>query len=382
MVNVSTLGQALDTVNRIKIQQDQLGTLQNQLASGKKATLFTGLETDTLTSKRARADIKKLEVYQSNITNSNRRIELMLTALREIQQQAQNVSDFVVSTPQQGDLPDLQQIQDLSQNVFNFITSLMNEQDGDRYLFAGSDTTNAPINPTGQYESFLGNFIPDESDLDNPPLVSEGVIGQWGDGAITTAEFIDAYRNSTANETRLGYSAALVNDLAGDIYVRPDDNFEVDYTVLANTDAFKDILVSLSVIKELPPVEYAPGALNADATIDDPDVDTFPEDNPPFPPEEKQENFFEVWRDVGTLLTEGIRALDDEIVKLESVRAQIADIKESHRLDINRFQTIVGEVEDVDINQIAVELNYLQIQLDATFRVTASVSELSLARFF
>jgi flagellar hook-associated protein 3 FlgL len=373
MANISTLGQALDQIARLKTQQGTLDLLSTQLTTQKKTQVFSGLQNDVIRSQRARADTRALEGYVDNIKNADRRIKQMLNSLQSMKSQAENIATSLTVAIQEGDWPDLETIQDLTNNTLNFIMDLVNEKDGNRYLFAGADSSTKPLNDTGLFESFLGDFVPDETDLTNPPLVASGVIGQWGDGTITTDEFIAAYHS--VNETVMGYSSSLVSDTAGKVFVRVDDNAEFEYTVLADVDPIKDILRALNVLKSLPPVEYAPGALN------DPTATTLPADLPPFPPEEKQENFFQVINDLANMINTAIDQLDQQGFKLAQVQAQISKIKDSHTSEMNMLANIIGEVEDVDITETAAKINQLQTQLEASYSVTALLSQLTLANY-
>jgi len=373
MTGISTLGQALDQIARLQTQQRQLEDLTIQMNTGKKTQKFTGLGTDVLTSKRARADIKSLDTYINNITNAERRMNLMQNAIGEFQAQAGNIANSLVIAVQEGDYPDLEGIQDLADNIYDYMLELVNTKDGDRYLFSGADSSSKPLTDTGLLTSFLGEFVPDESDLTNPPLVASGVIGQWGDGTLTTDQFIQSYRNVT--ETTIGYSPSLVNDTAGDVYVRVDDNSELDYTVLADTPGMKDIMVALSVLRELPPPEYAPGALN------DPAATSFPDDTPPFPPAEKQENFFAVINDLAQMINGAIDSLDQEKFGLAQTQARVQQIEQSHTREKNTLKNVIGDVEDVDVTETAAKINSLQVQLEASYAVTSLVSQLSLVRF-
>lgn len=376
--NISTLGQALDQIARLKTQQANLDELTTQLSSGRRTRVFSGLGTDVLNSKRARAGIGSLDTYINNIKNADRRLTLMTSSLSEMKRQAENISG-ALSAPQQGDFPDLDVVQKLVTNVKALMKDLINSQDGDRYLFSGADSTTQPIDDNGLFASFLGEFLPDETDLDNPPLISSGAIGDWADGTITTDQFIASYR--AASDTVIGYSASLSNGTAGKVTVRVSDKSEIDYTSLGNTAAIKDIMIVLNVLEKIPPVEYAPGALNADVPVDDPVVDTFPEDNPPFPPSEKQQNFFQVINDLASMLNNAIDELDQERFKVANAHSQVKNLEESSLQQKNTLQNIVSNVEDIDLTETAAKINALQIQLEASFRVTAVVSELSLARF-
>ena len=373
MVGVSTLGQYLDQINRLKTQQSTMGDLSLQISSGKKTQKLSGLGNDIIKTTRARAGVNNLETYVDNIKNADRRIKLMLTSIAEIKAQANNIADSLALGVQEGDYPDLEGIKSLTSNVYNFIIDAMNQTDGDRYLFGGSDTTEKPITDTGLFSSSLGEFVPDESDLTNPPIVASGLIGSWGDGSITTEEFIASYQASS--DTVLGYSNALSANAAGKTQVRVNDASEFDYTTLANGSAMRDIIMTLGVLKELPPVEYAPGALN------DPTATTLAGDTSPSPPAEKQKNFFAVLNNLSATLNKAIDNLDQEVFKLSHVQAQISIVKTSHSDQINAYKDIIGEVEDMDITEASVMLTQLQTQLQASFQVTALLSQLTLANY-
>lgn len=373
MANISTLGQALDQISRLKTQTSYLDLLTTQITTGKKSQTFAGLGIDALQSKRARADISSLETYINNIKNANRRINLMQNSIEDLKNQTQNISTSLTIAVQEGDYPDLETIKELAKNTYDFILDVMNTQDGDRYLFSGADSSTKPINDTGLFQGFLGDFIPDSSDLTNPPLTASGVVGQWGDGSITTDQFIASYQG--VSETIMGYSNSLTTDTAGKVYARVDDTAEFDYTVLADTDGMKDILIALNVLKSIPPVEYAPGALN------DPTATTIAGDTPPNPPAEKQENFFQVINDLAAMMNNAVNNLSQEGFKLAQTQAQITLVKQSHEYEINTLKNVVGDVEDIDLTEAAAKIQTLQVQLEASFRVTALVSELSLARF-
>lgn len=373
MTNISTLGQALDQISRIKSQQNTLDDLSTQIATGKKTQQFSGLGGDILRSTRSRANINQLEQYTSNITNAHRRIELMSNSIQEIQAQANTMVDSLTVAVQAGDFPDFDVIQQLADDVYDYILDTMNTKDGERYLFAGSDSGVKPIDDKGLFDSFLGEYVPDNSDITNPPLVADGFIGDWGDGTITTQEFIDAYH--ATNENVLGYSESLVSGTTGDVRVRVDDNSDFDYTVLANNEGMKDIVIALGVLRSIPPPENTPGALN------DPSATRPADDTPPFPSAEKQENFYAVVQDVLETLVGGIKKVEQEEFKLALVQQQTNLVKENHEQQMNAFTSIVSEVEDADITESVAKIQRVQLSLETSFQVTALISDLSLANF-
>ena len=154
MTFISTLGQSQDQIIRLKNLQLQLGTLQTQVATGKKTQSFKGLGTDVMISKRARADFQKLDIYVQNIDRASIRIKQMLAGIEGIQQQVNTAIDSVVNQTQDGDV-ELDFIRTLAENSFDFIVDTLNLKDGDAYIYSGSDSSTQPIIDSGSLDSFF-----------------------------------------------------------------------------------------------------------------------------------------------------------------------------------------------------------------------------------
>lgn len=372
MVGISNLGQALDQISRLKSQQITLDNFSTQIATGKKTQQFSGLNGDVLRSQRARADINKLDQYSTNITNTHRRIDLMTNSISQISAQANLLSNALTVNPQSGDYPDFETTKQLATDVYDFVLDLMNTKDGDRYLFAGSDSKVKPIEDKGMFDTFLGTFRFDDTDLVTPSEVS-GFIGEWGAGLITTEEFIASYNNT--DENILGYSESLVSGSTGDVRVRVDENSDFDYTLLANNEGMKDLVIAIGVLKNMPPPEHAPGALNT------PIPPNTALETAPFPPQERQDNFFQVINDLAKTIVGAVDKLALEESRLELVRAQTENIQQQYVFQTDALQSIIGEVEDVDLTDTVAKLQQVQLGLEASFSVTALISDLSLVNF-
>lgn len=372
MTSISNLGQALDQIARLKTQQNTMDLLSTQISTGKKTQQFSGLGTDILRSQRARASISAIEQYTNNIVNAHRRMDLMSNSLEHIAAQANNVANALTVGPQGGDYPDFATTQELATDVYDFVLDLINVKDGERFLFAGSDSSVQPIEDKGLFDAFLGEHVLDQTDLVTPITVS-GFIGDWGDGTITTEEFIAAYRG--VSEEVVGYSNPLTSGTTGEVRVRVDDNSDFDYTVLGNTAGIKDIVIALGVLKNMPPPEFAPGALNT------PNLPLTPLETPPFPPEERQENFYQVINDLGQMIAQAVDNLQREEQKLGLVQAQTQIIQDQYIYQKDAFQSTISEVEDVDLTETVAKIQQVQIGLEASFSVTAIISDLTLVNF-
>jgi len=393
MTNISTLGQALDQIERLKEIQSRFSTLSTQLATGKKTQNFTGLGTDVLTSERSRTNFKTLDAYVSNIINADRRIQLTLTTIEQFKAQAENFAAALVSfsqqsTHQEGDIiyfddpattvnentqigmtssesdVDFQSLQQLAGSLYDVFIDLVNEKDGDRFVLAGAETKIQPLVDSGTLDTAITSLL-----------------GDWKTTGITTDELISGLQSRDASvdpnavtDTIIGYSAPLSSGSVKNIYVRVDDNTEIDYTALANESAFRDIIVAAAYIKNenLPPI--------ADE-LDPATLAVLTEGAPGTTLQEMKDNFYNVFNNMTTLVNNAIDRIDQARFKLESARARITEIKHSHEDAQNLLLGTIADVEDVDINEVAVKITSLQIQLEASFRVTALLQDLSLVNF-
>ncbi len=373
MTGISNLGQALDQISRLKSQQITLDNFSTQIATGKKTQQFSGLGGDVLKSQRARADLNSIDQYSTNISNGQRRMQLMINSIEQISAQANTLTGAMTSV-QGGDLPNFETTQQLATDVYDFIIDLINTKDGDRYLFAGSDSGVKPIDDKGQFDAYLGEFVPNENTTDPlPNTVESGFLGDWGSGRITTDEFIDAYSN--VNENALGYSESLVSGTSGEVRIRVDENSDFDYTLLGNSPGMKDLVIALGVLKNMPKPENSPGALN------DPTAINAGEDIGPFPSAEKQEAFFAVANDLQQKINAAVDQLEREEYRLALVEAQTEVVKEQYTYQTNYLQSIIGDVEDIDLTETVAKLQQAQIGLEASFSVTALLADLSLVNF-
>lgn len=394
MANISTLGQALQQVELMRDQQVQMSLLSQQLATQKKARTFAGLGTDVLTTQRARAEYNSLDIYINNIKNADRRLKLMVDSVTGFKAQAENFSNYLIGFTQEGanqqgevvyyddpgttaveNVPvgmtsgepgdDLQNLQDFASNAYDMLVSLLNQKDGDRYLFAGADTLTQPITDTGSLDSALN-----------------ALFGNWRDGTITTDEFIadlndrttDDGNNDAITDTIVGYSSSLSAGTAGDVFVRVDETAEVEYTTLANENPFRDIMVALSYFKSesLGPI------------VDEVDPDTLAvitQGAPGADMGEMKDNFFAIFENLTAMVNEAIDQLDNVRFRLENARANIRETQDMHKSQQALLLDTISSVEDVNMDEVAVKINQLAIQLDASYRVTARIQQISLVNF-
>jgi flagellar hook-associated protein 3 FlgL len=345
MTFISTLGQQQDQSARLGSLQLQLSLLQTQVATGKKTSLMKGLGTDVVLTNRARADFQKIDSYLQNIDRAELRMKQMEQGLKTIQTQVNAAIDSITNQTQKGEV-ELTIIRRLAENSYNFILDALNMKDGDAYIFSGSDTSTKPIEDVGSLDAYFG-----------------ALNAEWAAGTLTItppnttiAEEYIARMNSAPTVTQ-GFSPSLSN--AKQVYVRADDTVELNYTVLADSQPFKDIISNISALKNIADLDVAPGADEA----------------------EQEDNFFAVFNNIASKLTVAVDNLDLERFKLATTLVNTNTIKKNLTLEKNALLNTVSDIENIDLNEVALKVTSLQTQLEASYQVTAIVSQLNLAAF-
>jgi len=211
----------------------------------------------------------------------------------------------------------------------------MNAKIGDRYLFAGTDVSNQPYTGASTATSNM-----------------QARVSDWLDGTTSTDDFLAGIKGMT--DGQLGYSSTLSS--AKNVYARADENFEVDYTVLANDDGFKTIVAGLNAIANLQqPVE------GTDAPT--------------------KEQFHDTLDNLYKFVQAGVESLRNSSAKIASAAQSLDTVGNNHLNDKQNLSQILEKTEASDTTDAVVHFQALQSQLEASYRVTSILSQLSLARF-
>lgn len=407
MTGISTIGQTAGQISRLKELQTQFQTLNFQLSTQRKTDRFSGLGADVLADKRSRANIKVLEVYNTNISKAQSRIDLTLNAIKEFKEQARTVYSALIalsqeSSQQEGETiryddpltPDVNEgtfvgqtsgtptfefaaIQNLAGDVYDILYDLLNQQEGERYLLGGADTSTQPINDTGALSTAITSMI-----------------NNWKGGTISTQQVIADLQNrdpvasgnpDCINDTIVGFSAALTAGNVGSVFVRADNRTEINYTTLANGQGFRDIMVAISYLKSdnLGPVVdvYAEPYTPGDPVLNDPVTGRPLQGAPGATTEEMRQNFFEVINALIKTVHSALGDIDRTVNALEGKKARLNLIQQQNTFEKHSLNNLVSDIEGVDLNEVAVKITALQTSLEASYSVTSRVLQMSLVNF-
>ncbi|MDB5491598.1 MAG: hypothetical protein JWO78_1447 [Micavibrio sp.] len=345
MTFISTLAQTQNQIARLKDLQFQLGNLQTQISTGKKTQTLSGLGSDVTASIKSRANFNRLDSYIQNIDMSTTRIKLQLQGIAGVQDQTKIIIGALQGQIQAGDI-DVSTVKRLADSAYQYVVSTLNLKDGNAYVYAGSDTSVQPITDAGSLDSYFSNLN-----------------AQWSAGTLPinppNTTIAEEYNSRMANipQVTQGFSGSL--GAAKAVYVKADDQVNINTTVLANDPALQDIVRALAALKNIGDLNTAPGAT----------------------PAEQKDNFYAVFNKITTTLQAATTKLDNQGSNLAYAQAQLTTIRDDHVQEQATLQDTIDNVENVDLNEAAVKVQALGTQLQASYQVTALINKLSLSNF-
>jgi len=333
--SISTLGQQLSLVNRVKSMQMQMSQYQQQISTGVKYQNFKEYGADAMRIQRYRADLVDLKGFMYNIDIASINIEQMDAAIQETIEQAGNVLSAINTQLSQGSDYDLDSIKNAAKTALQLVQANMNSKIGDRYLFAGTDVSNQPYTGAAIATTNL-----------------QARISDWLDGTTTTENLMPGIKGMT--DSQLGYSGTLSS--AKRVYANADVGFEVDYTVFANDEGFKKVVAGLNALA------------NMEEPVDGVDAPT-------------KAQFHEVIDALYKYVQEGVEGLRSAASQISSASGTLGTVKKNHENDQQSALKLLEKTEGTDVTEAAIRFQALQNQLDASYRVTAIMSQLTLSNY-
>lgn len=333
--------------------QTRLDQVHRQIGSGKVAQTYGGLGAATPTSVYGRAALGQIESFQRAIVQTETRLTVMQTVLDRLGAIAGEGVERVIQ--QFGVFPPpLSVLNDEANTLIEEVRTLLNTAvDGD-YLFNGRQSQDLPvpaeIAASGMYtgiQAALGTLAPGNA------------------AAVIATTFSLASSNAAGTTPFSSYLSTAPGLTEGRLSVRIDLGFEVAWGMKANANAtatsappttgsaVRDLLRGLAIL----------------ANVTEAQRSTAPDD------------FREVLESVRAGLVSAKTALAAEAGALGETQRLLAATRERHESVRIVLEKQVGEAEDADLGELSIRRALLQGQLEASFRLVASLRELTLARF-
>jgi flagellar hook-associated protein 3 FlgL len=142
--STSLLGQSVTNI------KNQLNSLQVQLATGEKATTYSGMGVGEGFAVAARAQLANITGYQNTITNVTTTITAANAALQGISSITGQIQTAATSGTQTLNNIGQTTAQNSALAQFGSMVDLLNTQAGNGYIFSGNATNTAPVAPADQ----------------------------------------------------------------------------------------------------------------------------------------------------------------------------------------------------------------------------------------
>lgn len=329
---VNTLGQNLMIRGHLRKMQTDLGILEEQVSTGKKSQTFAGLGAPATRQVLDKRDmLARYEEYKETNQFVRSRTGHMDQVLTKIGETALEMRDKALKTGSSTDPSILKQNASAAiDSVINFVNTNL----GGNYVFSGIDVTTVPFDDAATMTAAVTAALP------ALPATRAAI-----ETAITTFFNTPAnYYNGSAT----GFAPARV-----------DDNRTVDYGILPNgtigteNGGFAEVLSGLFMI----------------ALIDEADVTG------------GQNEHQQLLIDASQTLNSGAANVNILVGKNGDLHSLIETIQTQHEATTVLLETEVGEIEDADPYETIARLTQLQFQLEASYRTTAELRDLSLVKF-
>lgn len=343
MTSISTSGQFFRIQTQNLAIQARMTEYSEQTSTGKKGTVYGALGSDVRQSIDLRGHVNELDTYQKNIATAQLRVTSAIDTMDRIKDVARDVRDQL--TKLSGNPPpDQTVVKDIALRGYNEVAQLLNTKVEGRYIFAGSDIGNQPFPNAGQ-------FFTD---------VRTQVNAYAANGATATLAATTAIATDNTY-----FSTALQTPDPSPLTARVDRNLDITYQVRANgpelptppagqIEPFREILRSLATAANL----------------------TFDPNNPA-----SFDDFQTMLTSTRTSLDSAAKLVDNHVGIFGSNAARMKALDTQHSETTVTLKKGIGDVEDVDMAETISKLQLVQTQLQASYKVTATLQKVNLIDF-
>ena len=346
--SVSTLAAHLQLNSSVRSLQRSLMEAQKELSTGRKADLVAALRDRAAEDVDLRNALNEVSEFKSTTRLVASRMDTMQTALSGMRDMAGQMRNTALTSR---DAVSREYLQEAAATAIDRVNSFLNAQIAGRTLFAGIQTDTAPMQEANTVNGGTG--------LSPQQAVNQVIanLGPIADAASALAvangpDGVGALFDDSNSDPNLRYSTTFYNGAAtGATTARLDRGYEIGYGVRADDPAIRELLQGLYMLASVP-------------------FGSVPEDA------------FIAWQDEAVAhINAGFQGVIDLSAELGYKQSVVNDAITQHEAAIVQLNNEVATLEAADPFETALRLSQLQTQLEATFSLTARMSQLSLTKF-
>src|SRR5258708_6667281 len=381
MVNsVSTLTSNLLVRDQIQNIQSQLDLTQIQITTGLKSNVFSDLKADAQRALDMTAQKNQIDAYQKAIHTAQNNITIMDQSVTQVTQIA---TDFQAAYIQDrntlGTDPTTQALlKEKAQEALAEIQQALNVQSQGRYVFSGRLISTAPVvpaNSTAFGPSPLSVINNDINVAAGTNYIANGATVAFNQVVTDLTPSAAAYTGVAPNTYPYnGDNAAYSNvfPFTNAVTVRCDKNFDIGYTMRADDPSIAAIMQGLYAMAT---TTLPLGASTATSTsyLSLLDASNFRISQGLQGPITAPAGIPSV-----AAPATGLRSLLGNLAFQET---QLQNFDLQHQATLTTLTGQISNLQDADAAQAITNLQNLQNQLTSTFKVTASLQNLTLSRY-
>lgn len=316
MSRIATIAQSRFSVFTALNTQERLFEAQTQVGTGLKAQDFAGLGQEAGRLVSVRNEFSRVEQFRSNIETTERRLELMSFSLERVERISHEFRTTLLNA-KNGETANVIGLPALAQGLLDQISDLLNVKDESRFLFAGGNIQNKPVDLNN------GTYTPPTV----PPFPAVADTDWYGGDNVTQQS-------------------------------RIDEDFVINYGVKANEPAIERVIRAFDAISEIT-FTSPPSAAEVTAVDDAIALLTVAIEAPPV----------------------GEKTLNELFSEVELNRVLLRDVNIKHENFAAFAEQTIIDIEQVDPAEAITRLNIEQVSLEASFATIARIQSLSLLNF-
>jgi flagellar hook-associated protein 3 FlgL len=344
--DIGTLDQAIAGAQLVK---QTIAQLTAETSSGYLSNDYAGLGTNAGVALNLST---QLLANQADSSNANSAANIQQVAQTALQQISALASSFASNAASLETIPNsISTVAAQAQDALQQVANLLDTQVGGVYVFAGQDSNDPPVPNPNQITA--SNFY---------TAIQTAIAGLTTNGAAATTAAtlaIAAPGGTSPFSPTLDAAGQIASvDLGGgqQVALAPlaNANANASSTGVGTTSTgsyTRDILLSLASL----------GSLTAGQS--------------------GNANFLPLVQSTVTTLQGAIGAISTDIGALGDRQDQITDAQSVLSATNTALLTQLGNVQDADLTQVSAQLSQAQTQLQASYQIIASLSQLSLAKY-
>jgi len=350
---ISSFAAPLQQEYLLQAMNAQLNTLTGEVSSGQLANPAGAMGNDSslLYSLQMQAD--QQNVLQTTATNAGNQLDAVQTALSSIATATQTIATATInsaSTTPEGQTA----LADQASSTMAQVLDLLNTQYNGNALFAGDATSAPPMQsatatggPVDAVNAVLNAAVAANG---GQPLTSANVSN-----LLTGPNGLSSVFNNTNSNPALNYNSAF--------YTAPDDgkptqvliglNQTLQYNVKGNQPAFTDLMQGLSMLSLLsaPSTQLDSTAKSAILT------------------------------QATSMIGQAQNELTSQQGQLGAVQSQLQQVATAQQTAASNTTQQISTLDSTNETSAATQLSALQAQLEASYQVTAQLSQLTLSHY-